>query len=242
MMKQLNLKPRRRTFCSGPNDNMITSYNNQNCDSINAKYSLFQTIPGQIPRISCDTMADILRGKFNKYYDHTSIIDYRFDYEYEGGHIKNAIWLSDISKLQEMFFEKPRAKELIIFHCEFSQNRGPEVANTLREIDRRINIASYPFLYYPDVYILNGGYSLFYQKYPTLCEGGYTPMFEKTHRKNGDLVKSNSFYRNSLKLLKTSLSLSSSLLMKETFSSSPRPEEEEELSPLSSGRLLAFCN
>ena len=87
-------------------------------------------------------MADILRGKYDKYYNNVSVVDDRFDYEFEGGHIKNAIWLSDISKLNEMFFEKPREKELIIFHCEFSHNRGPEAANTLREIDRRINFPS----------------------------------------------------------------------------------------------------
>ncbi len=35
----------------------------------------------------------------------------------------------------------------------------------LREYDRRINDSNYPKLYYPEVYLLDGGYRAFYEKY-----------------------------------------------------------------------------
>jgi len=33
----------------------------------------------------------------------------------------------------------------------------------------------YPQLFYPEMYILNGGYSQFHTEYPECCEGGYLP-------------------------------------------------------------------
>ena len=235
------IKQRRRTF-SYADDDEINSFMEQRYGSTCQRKELFPTIPGQIPKITCSTLAEIISGKYNDYFKKIYIIDYRFKYEFDGGHIKNAIWLSDISNLQEMFFDKPIESALIIFHCEFSHNRGPAAASAFRSLDRTINLHRYPYHFYPDVYILHGGYSEFYQEYPELCDGGYTPMYEKSHRKNGDLVRSHSYFKSSMKLLKTSLSLSSNLLLKETFSSSPRNNEEEEDSQLANGSFLAFTN
>jgi hypothetical protein len=65
-----------------------------------------------------------------------------------------------------MFFSnKERMQELmasgtpIIFHCEFSQKRGPAQYRTLRELDRYLHIDVYPKLIYSEIYILEGGYS-----------------------------------------------------------------------------------
>ena len=55
---------------------------------------------------------------------------------------------------------------VIIFHCEFSQKRGPRALRMLREIDRQLNYNDFPNLYYPEVYILEGGYSNFFRHYP----------------------------------------------------------------------------
>mmetsp|Transcript_44487 Transcript_44487/g.59023 ORF Transcript_44487/g.59023 Transcript_44487/m.59023 type:complete len:106 (+) Transcript_44487:659-976(+) len=74
------------------------------------------------------------------------IIDCRFDYEYQGGHIKGAInidnqealervFLHDVEKLRQLM----RSRTIIVFHCEFSEKRGPTLWRTLRNLDRRIN-------------------------------------------------------------------------------------------------------
>ena len=53
----------------------------------------------------------------------------------------------------------------------------------MRETDRKKNgMASFPKLYYPELYILKGGYNAFYPRYPvcdfhlhTVLEGGEVP-------------------------------------------------------------------
>jgi hypothetical protein len=53
---------------------------------------------------------------------------------------------------------------VLIFHCEFSQKRGPRAMKYLREIDRQHN--AHPNLFYPEIYLLEGGYESFHQKFP----------------------------------------------------------------------------
>lgn len=59
------------------------------------------------------------------------IIDCRFKYEYEGGHVNTAINIpngdSTRTELWERFFKAPflNKKVAIIFYCEFSSKRGP---------------------------------------------------------------------------------------------------------------------
>jgi len=55
---------------------------------------------------------------------------------------------------------------LIIFHCEFSQKRGPRAFRNLRSKDRAANIANFPHLDYPEIYVLEGGYCNFYPQFP----------------------------------------------------------------------------
>lgn len=76
------------------------------------------------------------------------------------------------------------SKTVIIFHCEFSQHRGPKMYRALREIDRRLHIDFYPQLFYNEIYLLEGGFKDFYSKYPQLCEGTYVPMADKNHKKD----------------------------------------------------------
>ena len=114
------------------------------------------------------------------------IIDSRFEYEFEGGHIRGALNLNTPETLEAFFFgdkhkieQLMRTKTAIVFHCEFSQQRGPRMYRTLREIDRRLHIDFYPQLFYSEVYLLEGGYKEFWGKHPELCEGGYRPMAAK---------------------------------------------------------------
>ncbi|KAM9454183.1 cell division cycle 25 homolog d [Clarias gariepinus] len=74
-------------------------------------------------------------------------------------------------------------RKLIVFHCEFSSERGPRLCQYLRELDRAINAQTYPYLLYPELYLLQGGYKHFYFCCPELCEPcGYVPMHHKDFR------------------------------------------------------------
>lgn len=66
------------------------------------------------------------------------IIDCRFDYEYEGGHITDAINLSEMAAVDKALLgpcdlPEPSTSEhgpaggktVLIFHCEFSAKRAP---------------------------------------------------------------------------------------------------------------------
>ena len=79
----------------------------------------------------------------------------------------------------QMALEHPRARNnfsledlsepkppIIIFHCEFSQKRGPRALRALRNLDRTLNHTCWPNLYYPEVYILENGYKNFHSKFP----------------------------------------------------------------------------
>lgn len=52
---------------------------------------------------------------------------------------------------------------VLIFHCEFSSERGPRMCRFIRKRDRAMN--EYPRLHYPELYILKGGYKEFFQHF-----------------------------------------------------------------------------
>ena len=94
------------------------------------------------------------------------IVDCRYAYEFEGGHISGAVNISTRQELESRFFGSKESIEqimsehtIIIFHCEFSQKRGPLLYSILRGIDRQFNQEIYPKLFFPEIYILEGGYS-----------------------------------------------------------------------------------
>ena len=79
-----------------------------------------------IPRISKEVMIDVLDGKYNAQFDHQIIVDCRFEFEYNGGHIDGAINLVDKVELVKRVFEKPGGpRTLVILHCEYSAHRAP---------------------------------------------------------------------------------------------------------------------
>lgn len=82
-----------------------------------------------VPRITKETMVDVLDGKYRHSFDETIVIDCRFEYEYEGGHIEGAINFNNKEALANDLFEiKPLNKPqnpLLILHCEYSAHRAP---------------------------------------------------------------------------------------------------------------------
>ena len=86
----------------------------------------FNAADESLPRITKDTMVEVLDGKYGQCYDRSLIVDCRFEYEYEGGHIEGAINVNDKDRLANQLFDSPTTdKTLLIFHCEYSAHRAP---------------------------------------------------------------------------------------------------------------------
>ena len=52
-----------------------------------------------LPRIDKSTLLELMDGKFNDQFDNILIIDSRFEYNYEGGHITGALNYNDKERL-----------------------------------------------------------------------------------------------------------------------------------------------
>lgn len=139
--------------------------------------------PDGLPRISQQTMVDVLDGHHSASYDHIKIIDCRFEYEYNGGHIDNAVNFNDKQMLtNELFNGSHSASTLLIFHCEYSVHRAPLTAKFIRSHDRNVNAARYPALSYPEMYVLDGGYSKFFANHRDKCfPQNYVEMNDHRH-------------------------------------------------------------
>ncbi|KAM3509023.1 hypothetical protein MY10362_000812 [Beauveria mimosiformis] len=138
-----------------------------------------------IPRIDKETMLDILDGKYNDKFDHKMVIDCRFEYEYDGGHIEGAVNHNDKELLASQLFKTPiGGRSLLIFHCEYSAHRAPLMARHVRAEDRTANAEFYPRLTYPEVYILDGGYSGFFSTFRGRCfPPEYVEMSDEKHQR-----------------------------------------------------------
>ena len=164
-------------------------------------------LEGNIPHISTDTMAALLAGEYSHIFDRIVICDCRFVYEYDGGHIKGAIHISDPAKIRETFFSDVTANTAFIFHCEFSSCRGPDVASLFRKIDRKLNENQYPNLHYPHVFVLHGGYKDFFEDHPEMCDGGYVKMTNGEVRETGVLARFNTAFKQSLEAARAELGI-----------------------------------
>ena len=58
-------------------------------------------------------------------------------------------------KIEKFDVEKRR---IAIFHCEFSSERGPNMYQVFRKLDRKRN--TYPKLDWPEIYLLKGSFTL----------------------------------------------------------------------------------
>ncbi|EMP27917.1 M-phase inducer phosphatase 3 [Chelonia mydas] len=137
--------------------------------------------------VSPATVASLLRGQLAGVVEEYVVVDCRYPYEYAGGHIKGALNLYREEQLARWFLPDPLGttpsprSSTLIFHCEFSSERGPRLCRSLRRMDRDAN--RYPELWYPELYALHGGYKEFYQHFQDLCEPqGYIHMRHKDFR------------------------------------------------------------
>lgn len=139
--------------------------------------------------ISPETLVSLMKNEYSSLVERFIIVDARFPYEYMGGHIKGALNLYTKDHMIDMFLSSSdkivrpvdSSKRLVIvFHCEFSSERGPKLYRFLRNKDREANKEHYPDLYYPELYLLEGGYKAFYAKHKSNCDPQtYLPMNNK---------------------------------------------------------------
>lgn len=86
----------------------------------------FMSEDGSLPRISKNTMVEYLDGKYNELFDRSLVVDCRFEYEYDGGHIDGAVNYTDKEHLaSRLLDEASPGRTLLIFHCEYSACRAP---------------------------------------------------------------------------------------------------------------------
>ncbi|XP_055997917.1 M-phase inducer phosphatase-like [Ostrea edulis] len=140
--------------------------------------------------ISAETLRDLMKGKYADTIASYRIIDCRYPYEFEGGHIQGAENIYTEESILGLLRARHSAatnikRNILIFHCEFSTERGPTKCRFLRNKDRDLNKENYPVLNFPEIYLLHNGYMDFYTSYKTLCEPpSYKPMLHKDHSKD----------------------------------------------------------
>ena len=186
--------------------------------------------PDSLPRISQDTMVDVLNSKHNGGYERILVVDCRFEYEYNGGHIENAVNFNDKQQLAtELFTSNPPASTLLIFHCEYSVHRAPLTAKYIRNHDRNVNAAQYPNLTYPEMYILDGGYSKFFAQHRSKCyPQNYVEMNDRRHEQACERGMAGLKVKQRQKLFRH-----------QTFAFGQGAHDELEESPTAHGRTIA---
>lgn len=133
---------------------------------------------GSVPRISVDTVQRVLAAEIKCKY---LIIDCRYQYEFNGGHIVGAFNCPPSEKLMLMdwLFSSEHGVAwqgplVLIMHCEFSQCRAPRLATDI--FRQYLGLGRNSGL---EVYVMKGGYSEFFRHCAQWCEPlGYVPMHD----------------------------------------------------------------
>ena len=72
-----------------------------------------------------------MSGKFKDALSEFYVIDCRYLYEFEGGHVKDALNFTDVNQLCSYFFNRKPLRQskhvALLFHCEFSSHRAPKM-------------------------------------------------------------------------------------------------------------------
>ncbi|XP_050981911.1 M-phase inducer phosphatase 2 [Labeo rohita] len=143
----------------------------------------------ELKYITPEVMVKAMNGQYSDLVERLFVIDCRYPYEYEGGHIKGALNLHQEDQIEDYFLkhpvlpECPEKRVLLVFHCEFSSERGPRMCRYVRQRDRFLN--EYPNLHYPELYILKGGYKDFFPLHKSVCEPqAYRPMHHEDFKED----------------------------------------------------------
>ncbi|XP_074042866.1 M-phase inducer phosphatase-like [Leptinotarsa decemlineata] len=156
--------------------------------SRNCSLPLVQGRHRDLKSISPQTMAQLIKGSFRDIIGSFKIIDCRYPYEFESGHITGAANLYTREQCMQLLndshitTEHSTKRDILLFHCEFSSERGPNLYRYLRKEDRNRNKDNYPSLNFPEIYLLEGGYKSFFEQYSEMCTPmGYKQMLHPDH-------------------------------------------------------------
>ncbi|KAF3700804.1 M-phase inducer phosphatase 2 [Channa argus] len=188
-----SLLQRSKSFCQTQIETLLDSEGGSN--ELIGDYTkpfVLPTVDGKhqdLKYITPDMMVAVLTGQFNQLVEQIIVIDCRYPYEFEGGHIKGALNLHQEDQVEDFLLKTPiipscpEKRIVIIFHCEFSSERGPRMCRFVRERDRAMN--DYPKLHYPELYILKGGYKDFFPYFQSQCEPqSYRPMHHEDFKED----------------------------------------------------------
>ncbi|XP_029943060.1 M-phase inducer phosphatase 2 [Salarias fasciatus] len=180
-----SLLQRSRSFCQTDIETLLDRQDGAN--SLIGDFTkpfVLPTVDGKhqdLKYITPEVMVAALSGEFDSLVERVVVIDCRYPYEFEGGHIRGAVNLHQEDQVQDFLLRTPLVPSLadrrivVVFHCEFSSERGPRMCRFVRERDRALN--EYPKLHYPELYILKGGYKDFFPHFQAQCEPqSYRPM------------------------------------------------------------------
>lgn len=101
-------------------------------------YSRTYTLPltqgrhQDLKSITSETLARLMKGEFNDTVASYKVIDCRYPYEFNGGHIDGALNIYMKEQCLELLNQcnlddKDDKVHILIFHCEFSSERGPNL-------------------------------------------------------------------------------------------------------------------
>eukprot|EP01113_Clastostelium_recurvatum_P005497 TRINITY_DN12459_c1_g1_i1.p1 TRINITY_DN12459_c1_g1~~TRINITY_DN12459_c1_g1_i1.p1 ORF type:complete len:350 (-),score=48.89 TRINITY_DN12459_c1_g1_i1:46-1020(-) len=142
--------------------------------------------PVDLSVITPQTLVDLMDGRYADRVSKITIVDCRYPYEYEGGHIRDAVNVRQGDLATFFSFDEnerqSNASHVVVFHCEFSIERGPDSFRLVRGLDRRFNALRYPALHFPQMYVLDGGYRNFFSSFPSYCLGGIVYMLDKGYK------------------------------------------------------------
>uniref|UniRef100_A0AAY4ESN7 protein-tyrosine-phosphatase n=1 Tax=Denticeps clupeoides TaxID=299321 RepID=A0AAY4ESN7_9TELE len=161
-----------KPFCQTEIEQMLDSESSNVIGDFTKPFAL-PTVEGKhqdLKYITPEMMVAALKGRFDHLVERLLVIDCRYPYEYDGGHIKGALNLHQEDQIED-------------FLLKFSSERGPRMCRYVRERDRTLN--EYPNLYYPELYILKGGYKEFFPLHQEECEPqDYRPMHHEAFKED----------------------------------------------------------
>ncbi|XP_072221543.1 M-phase inducer phosphatase 2 [Leuresthes tenuis] len=190
-----SLLQRSKSFCQTDIETLLDKVDGSN-ELIGdfTKPFVLPTVKGKhqdLKYITSEMMMAALTNQFDHIVEQVIVIDCRYPYEFEGGHIKGALNLHQEDQVEDFLLKtpivpsSPEKRVVIIFHCEFSSERGPRMCRFVRERDRALNLNEYPKLHYPELYILKGGYKDFFPHFQAQCEPqSYRPMHHEEFKED----------------------------------------------------------
>lgn len=83
--------------------------------------------------ISPDTLTNLINGEYQETIGRFLVVDCRYPYEYNGGHIQGAVNCFTKDDMVKTLIASPLSspdenrRTVVVFHCEFSSERGPKM-------------------------------------------------------------------------------------------------------------------